>query len=802
MSYKKIMVTTLLLTTLQGCGDPEEKVQGYIDNGKSLYEQEKYKKAALEFKNALQIDNKRSEAYYHLGLMNEVNKNWRPMFVNYSRTVELNPQHIAARLKLGTIFLASKQFEKALKQAEGILAVKANNTDALALKGKILLQQKKIEEADLLAVQALQLDSQHIEAVHLKASILSEKKEYEAALKTLNQVLATQPQALSLHLLKLYIHYQQKDLLAVEKSYLALIKQFPENLDFPQRLAQFYLKTDRKSEAEEILETSIQNNADNIKPKLAFLDYLAAQNPLIIETTIKKYLTIHPNSSEFHFRLAGFYIKNKNITEAKKLLVWVVENQTDTPEALKAKINLAKIALIEKDEPLMMQLVTEILAVDAGNLDAQILKAADEMVKGLYEQVISNLRGVLRDHPKSGEATVLLAQAYARNKSPELAMESFRKAIELSPENFKAVMPVVAQMIKSKDLERAEKTLLKALSYNPNHAGGLQVLAQIRLLRKDWKGTQNLADFISTRVAGKGYSKYLSGVISQGQGDCEEALDKYQEALIESPKLAIALKGIVSCYQSLKQYNQAITFLDEFSKKNPDNFYPTLLKSHLFIVDKKRDKAITTLKQAIQKYSKTPQLYEALASLYQNEKELNKAVEVYQDAVKILPNYLKFRLNLAFLYQEQQQYKQALDEYESILEKASKAEMVINNLASLLLDHFKSEANIKRALKLTQQFKDSKQAYFLDTYAWALLNSGKTREALDIFKNVVVKEPNVAVFKYHLAYAYYEMKDYITARNAVKKALLVGEQTGQFIEKGLAEKLLQELKVLIETEES
>jgi tetratricopeptide (TPR) repeat protein len=59
----------VLILSVLSCGGPEEKKMKFFNKGKSLYEKGDYVKASLEFKNALQIDPKFSQAYYMLGMV-------------------------------------------------------------------------------------------------------------------------------------------------------------------------------------------------------------------------------------------------------------------------------------------------------------------------------------------------------------------------------------------------------------------------------------------------------------------------------------------------------------------------------------------------------------------------------------------------------------------------------------------------------------------------------------------------------------------------------------------------------------
>ena len=63
--------------------------------------------------------------------------------------------------------------------------------------------------------------------------------------------------------------------------------------------------------------------------------------------------------------------------------------------------------------------------MDAKHYESLLLKARINLINGKNDEAITELRGILRDYPKSDEAMVLLAQAYLKKESPELAEENF-----------------------------------------------------------------------------------------------------------------------------------------------------------------------------------------------------------------------------------------------------------------------------------------------------------------------------------------------------------------------------------------
>lgn len=313
-------------------------------------------------------------------------------------------------------------------------------------------------------------------------------------------------------------------------------------------------------------------------------------------------------------------------------------------------------------------------------------------------------------------------------------------------------------------------------------------------MQKDWLGTQKVAETIGSKPKGVGFSKFLSGKISEEQGLCKEAIGQYKEALAITPDLPDALQGIVTCYEALNQPKAILTYLDEFMAAYPGNSYPWLLKSQLLLKGQRLDDALNVLSDAVGKWPKIPEFYETMAIIHTHKKETDKAIAVINQGLQAIPDQPRLSIMLASTYEQTGDYAKSLETYETLVAKHPTIDIAVNNLVSLLLDHFSTKENIDRAVILAKRFEHSDQDYFVDTYAWALINSGKPAEALSILRNITKKMPNVAVFKYHLGVAYANNNTKELAISELEEALKLGEKAGGLPEKEAAKKLLDTLK--------
>ena len=94
-----------------GCGSPEERAQSYYESGIKLFAAHENAKAALELRNAVRLKRDMIAAWKVLGEIDESSRNW-PAFVTDMRAiVELDPNEVSARLKLGKLLLLAGSSE-------------------------------------------------------------------------------------------------------------------------------------------------------------------------------------------------------------------------------------------------------------------------------------------------------------------------------------------------------------------------------------------------------------------------------------------------------------------------------------------------------------------------------------------------------------------------------------------------------------------------------------------------------------------------------------------------------------------
>src|SRR5688572_23364891 len=97
----KVRCLILLLAVLfvAGCGrNPEQRAQRHYEQGTKLLEQNDPVKAAIEFRNVLQLNASHLPALRGLAQIEERNRNWRGLVPLWRKVVELDRNDVETKL--------------------------------------------------------------------------------------------------------------------------------------------------------------------------------------------------------------------------------------------------------------------------------------------------------------------------------------------------------------------------------------------------------------------------------------------------------------------------------------------------------------------------------------------------------------------------------------------------------------------------------------------------------------------------------------------------------------------------------
>src|SRR5205807_98263 len=131
-----VLIAALLLSA---CTTPEKAKAQHVARGQALLKDKKFQEASIEFRAAIQIDDKLADAHWGLANSYEGLQRYQEAFEEMKQVVELDKNNLDVRVRLGNYYLmGGKQSPAAVSEAER-LAKEVLQKDGNHIEGHILM---------------------------------------------------------------------------------------------------------------------------------------------------------------------------------------------------------------------------------------------------------------------------------------------------------------------------------------------------------------------------------------------------------------------------------------------------------------------------------------------------------------------------------------------------------------------------------------------------------------------------------------------------------------------------------------
>jgi len=783
--------SVLLLLFLSSCGTPEEKAQDHYRRGTELIAKKDFARARLEFRNAIQLKDDFLPAWRSIASLEEQQRNWPAANAALRQIARLDQKDIDARLQLSSMALFSGRFQDALEWVDAAVAIDATNARTLALRAAALFKIGEETAALREASRSLELAPGNKEAATVLAAERFAHDDTDGALRFLDTITGDATTDLGVELLRIKIHEKRNELDQVEQRLRKLVERYPQEPALNTLLLQFYLAHNRTDDSEKLLRKTADADPSNSTAGLALVRFLKEARG---EPTARRELLgrLKQAADPFAYRiaLAELDIATGHSEAAETQLKALIADSKARDRIETAQSRLAQHYIATKRFALADSVIADVLRNDPGNGQARRLRATSLLEQGLLEEAIGQLREALGDQPRSTELMLLLAVAYERSGSIELAAKQFSSAARNSNLAPAPTLDYVAFLLRRGRSEETEDVLAELISRHPDNLDALSAQAQVRLNRRNWAGARDTAEAIRRLGSKPGLADQITGAALAGQQNYQHSVTALTQAYNANPGEAGLMFALVRSYVLAKQPDKADAFLDSVLGKNTANPEARVLKGLLQMASNQPGEAAQSFKAAIEANPKSPVGYRALADLRIKQKSYSDALVVLRDGLREEPASSPLQLAYAEALELSGDFDGAMATYERMLIDEPGSLIVVNNLASLLVEHRNDEASLDRAAKLAKSLARSEVPQFKDTLGWIGSLRGDFKAAIPLLENAAAALPANATVRYHLAVTYLKAGE--SEKGAVelrKAAELVGNE-----DKALAVKIAAALK--------
>src|SRR5580704_8903133 len=159
LSFCLCLFVVAAVATFTSCSrDPIVRKQKYLHSGQRHFDEGKYREAAVEYVNAVKIDDSDGNAHYQLAKSYLKLQKWSDAFTELTRTVELQPENYRARVDLAKLLVATGNLKPAQEQSDLLLQQRPNDAQSHFIAGDLLAAEGKFPAAIAAVQQAISLD--------------------------------------------------------------------------------------------------------------------------------------------------------------------------------------------------------------------------------------------------------------------------------------------------------------------------------------------------------------------------------------------------------------------------------------------------------------------------------------------------------------------------------------------------------------------------------------------------------------------------------------------------------------------
>jgi len=729
-----LLVIAVILGAMVGCSrDPNVRKQKYLESGKRYFEKGKYREAAIQYSNSLQVDSNFTAAHYELARTYMKMQSWNSAYDELMKTLRLDPNNLDAHLDLGNLLLAAKRLDRARDEASLVLAKDPNNAGAHALianlkqaggdsPAAIQEMQTAISLSPKKPEQYLNLGLLQIQARDLAAAEASFKKSVEIDPKYVNGVSA---------LGTLYQMQQRWD--DAERQFHQVIAMDPQNTGFRWALARLYLAQGKKDQAEQVLQQTKQQIDTTAGYRVLGDYYLASGQRDRAMAEFASLVSEHPKDAEIRKSYILLLMRSGRLDVAAKLNDEALKkNGNDTDSlAMKGEILVGQGRGAEAVLPLETALKAR---PENPGLHYQMALAA--LAAGDSNKYEAQLRDVARLDARNLDAWERLGRiAIVKNDASEVEKDG-NALIAAAPQSPAGYVMRAGSWLMRADQARAELDIKKAIEVAPTSSVGYSKLGELRLMQK--------------RIP--------------------EAEKLFLQARQLDPKAYEPVGGLVQIYSIQKQAPKAVALTKEFLAQSPNNAGGYLTLATLLGASNDLPGAEQSLRKAIELDKKNLNSYRLLVGLYQAEGEQQKEADTFNQWIQVAPRDPLPLIEFGAFEQDRGNMKQAERLFAKALQLQPENPAAANNMAYLLLQQ---NRDIDQAISLAQIARRAapRSPAIADTLAWAYVQKGLPGSAIDLLQEAIKASPNNPAFHYHLGVAYQRAGDKQRARTELEQVM-------------------------------
>lgn len=778
----------VLTLALSGCQSSEEKAEAFYQSGMELLAAGDEDRALVEFRNVFNYNGFHKEARKTYADILLKRGEYQEAYGQYLRLIEQYPDTLDVRQTLAETAFDLGDWEEVERHGRAASQLAPQDTRSraiiLALDYRLAVIADDTARQETLGVEAAALVKEAPENLVARRVLIDRLmvgEDPRSALPEIEAALMLDPDSFSLHSMKLNLLGEA----AVSKEFGAqlqiMVGLFPTNEDLKRALVSWYMSQNDLDSAEAFLRSEAQVETAGLSERVAVVQFLnGVRGRDAARSELAALIAAHADSPDvalYRALVASMDFedgqKEKAVADMEAILASAEpSDQTRDIEVIFTDMLIQTGASEQADT-----LIAKILAEDPSNVGALKLRASRLITMDRMGDAIVDLRAAQDQAPDDPEIMTMLASAFQRDGSLDLAGEQLAKAFSASGSAPEQALRYAAFLRAQGRPAVAETVLTDARRVSPTDPGILRALAELSLESGKWAVAQDIADTL--RQTGLPddvqQAQRIQAAVLLGQNKIDEGLELLaDQAAADSGDLR-ALSVLISAQLRTGKAAEADALLASALAKDPANPELRLMDAQIDAVFGREDEAEATLRALIDEEPQAEMPVRLLFDLLSGQDRADEADLVLTAGLEHQPANATLLWLQAGRLEERADFDGAIAIYERLYAQDSADLIIANNLASMLTTYRSDPASLERAAVIARRLRGSDVPALQDTYGWIEYRRGHLDEALVHLEPAAKALTTDPVVQFHLGMVYADLGRKEEAATQFRLALDLGQ---------------------------
>lgn len=266
-----------------------------------------------------------------------------------------------------------------------------------------------------------------------------------------------------------------------------------------------------------------------------------------------------------------------------------------------------------------------------------------------YDLSILDYQSAIAIDDDKSEYYYMLGDAYFANDETTNALEQYKKAESVNPNDMKAVFKTAQFLYFVRQFDKSKIRFGKLLNMNPQHAEGHFFSG---MLYKEDGDTAKAIDFFEKTITllGSDYNSSLQlAKLHEAKGDFTKALENYEKAINTDPTSSEAYYSRGLLHQKMDNDELAMEDYQKTIENNPTSFNAFYNAGNILAERGNYTKAIQHFEMCVRFLPEIAKPYNRIGQCMELLGNTDKAIENYRKCLQIDPNFALAKEGLARL---------------------------------------------------------------------------------------------------------------------------------------------------------